>query len=146
MDTDKAAIGEVLVRYATGIDQKDWVLLRTCWTDQVLVDYDQLGMFHDPDALTDVMRKTHEAMGPTYHRLSNFVIDVEGDRATARTYVHAVLMLRPGDSQNWIEAVGHYEDVLVRTDDGWRISERTSRIGRVTAGGDLATAATSGRS
>jgi len=32
--------------------------------------------------------------------MSNFVINVDGDRATVRSYVHAVLMLQPDDSTN----------------------------------------------
>ena len=87
------------------------------------------------------MTRLHENMGPTYHRLSNFVIAVDGDRATARSYVHAVLMLQPDDSTNWVDALGHYDDVFARTQGGWRIRERLSRTARTLAGGDLATAA-----
>jgi hypothetical protein len=145
VDADKEQIAEVLIRYATGIDSKDWPLLRSCWTDEIDVDYQQLGRFTSADALTDVMRQLHESMGPTYHRLSNFVIAVDGDRATARSYVQAVLMLQPNDSTNWVDALGHYDDVFVRTPDGWRISERVSRTARTLTGGDIAAAATKGR-
>ena len=141
MDDDKEQIVEVLIRYATGIDSKDWPLFRSCWTDEIDVDYQQLGRFTSADALTEVMTRLHENMGPTYHRLSNFVIAVDGDRATARSYVHAVLMLQPDDSTNWVDALGHYDDVFVRTQGGWRIRERLSRTARTLAGGDLATAA-----
>ena len=146
MDADTEQIADVLIRYATGIDSKDWPLLRSCWTDEIDVDYQQLGHFTSPDALTDVMRQLHENMGPTYHRLSNFVISVEGDRATVRSYVHAVLMLQPDDDTNWVDALGHYDDVFVRTTDGWRINKRVSRTARTLAGGDFATAALKGQS
>jgi SnoaL-like domain len=145
VDADKQQIAEVLIRYATGIDSKDWPLLRSCWTDEIDVDYQQLGRFTSADALTDVMRQLHENMGPTYHRLSNFVIAVDGDRATARSYVQAVLMLQPNDSTNWVDALGHYDDVFLRTPDGWRIKERVSRTARTLTGGDIAAAATKGR-
>jgi len=141
VDADKEQIAEVLVRYATGIDSKDWPLFRSCWTDEIYVDYQQLGRFTSADALTEVMTRLHEDMGPTYHRLSNFVIAVDGDRATARSYVHAVLMLQPDDSTNWVDALGHYDDIFVRTQGGWRIRERLSRTARTLAGGDLATTA-----
>jgi hypothetical protein len=52
-----------------------------------------------------------------------------------------VLMLQPNDSTNWVDALGHYEDVFMRTADGWRISERVSRTARTLTGGDLAAAA-----
>jgi hypothetical protein len=145
VDADKEQIAEVLIRYATGIDSKNWPLLRSCWTDEIDVDYQQLGRFTSADALTDVMRQLHENMGPTYHRMSNFVIAVDGDRATVRSYVQAVLMLQPDDSTNWVDALGHYDDVFVRTADGWRISERVSRTARTLTGGELAAEATRGR-
>jgi hypothetical protein len=141
VDDDKALIAEVLIRYATGIDSKSWALFRSCWTDEIDVDYQQLGRFDSADALTEVMTRLHENMGPTYHRMSNFVIAIDGDRATVRSYVHAVLMLQPDDPTNWVDALGHYDDVFVRTPDGWRISQRVSRTARTLTGGDLATAA-----
>ena len=97
MDADKEQITEVLIRYATGIDSKDWPLFRSCWADEVDLDYGELGEFTDPDAFTDLFAQVHNPMGNTYHRLSNFVVDVSGDTATARTYVHAVLMVTPDD-------------------------------------------------
>jgi hypothetical protein len=143
MDDDQAQIGEVLIRYATGIDRRDWPLFRTCWTDDIDADYDQIGHFASADQITEAMTRIHQSMGPTYHRMSNFVIDIDGDRAAVRSYVHVVLMLTPGDPNNWVDAVGHYEDVFVRTAEGWRIHGRISRTARVLAGGDAAAAAVS---
>lgn len=142
MDPDTAQISDVLIRYATGIDTKDWALFRTCWADEVDVDYVDVGRFTDPDAFTELMQQLHGSMGATYHRLTNLVIDVDGDRATARSYVHAVLLLVPGDADNWIDVVGHYDDVLVRTDVGWRIWRRSTHMGRMLTGGARAGAAT----
>lgn len=130
-DSDRERITQLLLRYATGIDQRDWELFRNCWTDEVTVDYGPVGTFTDPDALTDMVRQIHGAMGDTYHRLTNFTIAIAGDRASARTYVQAVLMLVPGDQEKWIEATGHYDDDLVRTDDGWRIRTRTTYTARM---------------
>jgi hypothetical protein len=134
VDADKEQIAEVLIRYATGIDSKDWALLRTCWTEDVDADYGEVGRFSGADAITDLMELLHSAMGPTYHRLSNFAIAVDGDRATARSYVHAVLQAIPDDGASWVEALGHYDDELIRTTEGWRIARRTTNIARVLAG------------
>jgi hypothetical protein len=132
---DQFQIGDVLVRYATGIDQRDWELFRTCWTPDVVADYGQIGKFTGVDALTEFMIASHDAMGATHHGLSNFAIDVgvdgDRDRALSRCYVHAVLIAVPGDSSTWIDAVGHYDDVFVRSADGWRISYRTVHMARV---------------
>jgi hypothetical protein len=134
VDADKERIAEVLIRYATGIDSKDWALLRSCWTEDVDADYGEVGRFSGADAITDLMKRLHGAMGPTYHRLSNLAIAVDGERATARSYVHALLQAIADDAASWVEAVGHYDDELVRTADGWRIARRATNIARVRAG------------
>jgi 3-phenylpropionate/cinnamic acid dioxygenase small subunit len=134
VDADREQIADVLIRYATGIDFKDWALLRTCWTEDVDVDYGEVGRYSGADAITALMEQLHDAMGPTYHRLTNFAIAVDGDRATARSYVHAVLQAVPDDAASWVEALGHYDDELVRTSDGWRIARRATSIARVHAG------------
>ncbi|MBX6388825.1 MAG: nuclear transport factor 2 family protein [Frankia sp.] len=131
---DQAEISEVLLRYATAIDRKDWELLRTCWTDDLRADYGGL-VFDGPDAIVRYMTEAHREMGDTRHQLSNFVIKVDGDRATASSYVHAVLMVRPKDRNAWIDAIGGYDDVLVRTPDGWRIKERTFHLVRMLTNG-----------
>jgi hypothetical protein len=138
VDADKAQIAEVLIRYATGIDAKDWALFRTCWTDEVDIDYGDLGTFTDADAFATLMEQIHGGMGQTYHRISNIVVDVQADRATARSYVHAVLMAVPGDAGSWIDALGHYDDELTRTADGWRIAKRTTNIARVMSAAGVA--------
>ena len=131
MEADKAQITEVLIRYATGIDFKDWALFRTCWADEVDIDYGDLGRHTNPDDFTTLMEQIHGGMGQTYHRISNATVNVDGERATARSYVRAVLQAVPGDSSSWIDALGHYDDELVRTVDGWRIAKRTTNIARV---------------
>lgn len=131
---DQAQISEVLVRYATGIDRRDWELFRTCWTDDVDADYGQIGRIRGADELTRRMAEMHEGLGDTYHRVTNFTIEVDGDRATARSYVHAVLMVSKDDPNGWIDVIGHYDDVFVRTPEGWRISRRRTHIARYLTG------------
>ena len=75
------------LRYATGIGRTDWHALRECFTQDVHADYDTIGVFDGAEAITAVMEKTHTGMGPTFHRMSNVVVDVDvdGDRASAHT-------------------------------------------------------------
>ncbi len=32
---DRAEIGDVQLRYATGLDSRDWTLFRSCFTDEI---------------------------------------------------------------------------------------------------------------
>lgn len=117
--SDREEITEVLVRYATGIDRRDWELFRTCFTEDCLCDYGDLGSWRSADAITAFMRGAHS--GPSMHRLTNFAITLDGDHARARTYVDARVYHRGG---NGMHSIGTYDDDLVRTNDGWRIAGR----------------------
>ncbi|MFC8663059.1 nuclear transport factor 2 family protein [Streptomyces sp. NPDC057199] len=123
-------IVDVLVRYAIGIDERDWSAFRSCWMPEVLADYGDFGVFSDRDVITRAMQIAHDPMGPTYHRMSNLHVAVDGDWATARSFVHAVLVLSPDDPGSWHDVIGSYDDVFVRSEGGWRISRRRVHIGR----------------
>jgi ketosteroid isomerase-like protein len=118
---DKEDIADVLVRYATGIDRRDWPLFRTMWTDDCELDYGEIGRFNGVDAITEFMDQAHAMAGHTMHRLTNQVIDVHGDTAESRTYVDALIMI---DGNSGVNAAGFYDDELVRGDDGWRVARR----------------------
>lgn len=119
---ERQDISYLLVRYATGIDRRDWPLFRTVFTDDCELDYGEIGRWSGVDEVTDFMDKKHAMAGHTLHRLSNQVIAVDGDNATARTYVDAVIMF--GDNQAGVNAWGFYDDEIVRTGEGWRIARR----------------------
>ena len=48
-------VAEVLVRYATGIDRRDWTLFRSCFTADCDIDYGDIGVWHGADAITAYM-------------------------------------------------------------------------------------------
>lgn len=119
---DREEIAEVLLRYATGIDRRDWPLFRTVFTDDCELDYGEVGSWHGVDAVTEFMQQAHSMAGHTMHRLTNQVITVDGDAAQARTYVDALIMV--GDKGSGVNAAGFYDDELVRNNDGWRVARR----------------------
>jgi uncharacterized protein (TIGR02246 family) len=131
---DRQEIADVLLRYATGIDRRDWELFRTVFTDDCQLDYGEIGAWQGVDAFTEFMQQVHAAAGHTLHRLTNQVIRVDGDRAQARTYVDALIMV--GDNTSGVNGIGYYDDDLVLTDAGWRIAGRRFTTVRVaTLGG-----------
>jgi 3-phenylpropionate/cinnamic acid dioxygenase small subunit len=130
---DRQDISELLVRYATGIDRRDWPLFRTVFTDDCELDYGEIGKWSGVDAVTEFMEKTHAMAGHTLHRLTNQVIAVQGDEASARTYVDALIMV--GDDNAGVNGIGFYDDEIVRTADGWRIARRRFTAVRVSTVG-----------
>ncbi|MGJ6124435.1 nuclear transport factor 2 family protein [Mycolicibacterium sp. Y3] len=120
--TDHAQITNVLIRYATGIDRRDWPLFRTVFTADCALDYGEIGAWNGVDAVTEFMVLAHAGAGHTLHRLSNMAITVTGDTATARTYLDALILA--ADNASGVNAIGFYDDELVRTGDGWCIARR----------------------
>ena len=96
---DRQDIADVLLRYATGIDRRDWPLFRTAFTDDCELDYGEIGAWNGVDAVTEFMQQTHAMAGHTLHRPTNQVIALDGDRAEARTYVDALIMLGNNSSR-----------------------------------------------
>ena len=127
---EKAAVQAVLINYATGIDYKNWDLFASCFTDPVRADYKDLGLWTSRDELVEFMTQAHVGFESSNHMLTNFVIDIDGEQATARCYVHAVLVMANDPKQFW-ETVATYDDKLVKGPDGWAISERIMNVKRM---------------
>jgi 3-phenylpropionate/cinnamic acid dioxygenase small subunit len=130
---DRQDISDLLVRYATGIDRRDWPLFRTVFTDDCELDYGEIGSWKGVDAVTEFMQHAHAMAGYTLHRLTNQAITVDGNKAAARTYIDAVIMA--GDNQAGVNAWGFYDDEIVRTGGEWRIARRRFTHVRVSAFG-----------
>lgn len=126
---DRQDISDVLIRYASGIDGRDWALFRTVFTADCDVDYGDIGHWRSVEEITDFMDRAHAMAGHTLHRVTNIAVTVEGDRAAARAYVDALILAQ--DNATGVQAAGFYDDELVRTDAGWRIARRRFTTVRV---------------
>jgi len=120
-DTDRD-IADVLVRYATAVDTRDWALFRTCFTAECQADYGEIGSWPGVDEFAGFMQQIHDQCGRSLHRITNIVVTGHGDLAAARSYVDAVVMFP--DYQAGTRAIGYYDDQLVFTPDGWKIAQR----------------------
>jgi 3-phenylpropionate/cinnamic acid dioxygenase small subunit len=120
---DERAIRQLLLRYATGIDTRDWRLFRSCFAQDCEADYGSFGHWRGLREIVEYMEAAHRHMGPTLHRITNIVIENRNDQWHARSYVDAIL---PEAMQGGLthRAAGFYDDCLVRTSDGWKISRR----------------------
>lgn len=118
----RAAVSDLLHRYATGIDTRDWTLFRSAFTDDARIDYrPAVGIFDNADAFTAIMRGGHDALGSTVHRISNIVI-TPGAPLQVRSYGDNI-NLEPGN-QKGHHGAAYYDDEIVDTDDGLKIAAR----------------------
>jgi hypothetical protein len=122
--TDREELVALTIRYATAIDSQRYELLSTVFTADADLDYGEVGHWTGAAEITEFMDLAHRGAANTMHRMSNQVIAVDGDTATMRTYVDALIL---GPDGSGVNAIGFYDDEAVRTADGWRIGKRTFR-------------------
>jgi hypothetical protein len=119
---DRQDIAEVIMIYATAIDRREWSRFSDMFTADADIDYGEIGKWSGADEIGDFMRRAHETAHHTMHRLTNQVITVDGDTAKARTYVDALIIV--ADDGSGVNAVGFYDDHLVRRESGWLVDKR----------------------
>lgn len=122
---DVTAVMSVQNAYGVAIDRRDWPALRECFAPLASIAYGRPIRTGSLDDFMDWAPRFHDPLGPTSHQMSTHLVEVRGDLATASCYLHAVLV--NADRKNAESIFGVYEDELVRTDQGWRISTRAFR-------------------
>ena len=120
---DRLDIRELLDRYSHAVDFIDGPLLETVFAADATVDYGDLAdteQFADSptraegigpikDLYAKLMKRSYGAM----HNMTNHLIELDGDEARTRTYMHV----------NAPYFSGLYRCICVRTPEGWRIKE-----------------------
>ena len=129
---DRDELVELMGRYASMADTKDWAELpRSVLCDEFDTDFSSLGTpaaTVGRDAWCRASEQVFTRWTATHHSITNHRIDVEGDRATIRAHVRAEhwapAAVAAGGPDCWL-VVGFYDDVAVRTAEGWRLSSVT---------------------
>lgn len=118
---DKLAIQELSNTHMKHLDAHDVDAWVGCWLPdgQFVATY---GTFTGHDAITEFIRG-HIAAGKedgARHVMTNYVIDGDGDRATA----YCLVVKLQVEKAPHIIATGVYNDVVVRTPAGWAFESR----------------------
>jgi hypothetical protein len=125
--SDRLEITDAIVRYSHGLDRRLWEEWDRAFTNDAIIDFTAFGLFSGP---THEFRKLFTGNDASrisgQHLVSNLLISLDGDRATAYAEFSLVTLSKvdsPGKARR-ARAGGWYEDELVRTPDGWRIRVR----------------------
>ena len=121
---DRQDVVDVAVRYATALDTRDWDLLRTCFVPDAVAVYEGLGRCDGYGAIEDVCRTALTPLDASQHMIGNFAVTVDGAAARMSCYLQAQHVRRTADGGPNFMMAGRYDDELVRTAEGWRISRR----------------------
>ena len=127
---DRLAIEELLVRYCTIVDTREFDRFDEIFTQDAVIDYTDSGGIRG--ALPEIIVWLKTVLVPfvvVQHIVSNFDIRIEGDHAQSVCYLFNPMGLgSPGGSPTMFFCGGQYRDELVRGRDGWRIKSRTNEL------------------
>ncbi len=132
---DRAAISEVVLGYATGLDRRDWDLYRSIFTDEIETDFESVGIrpgvYKADDWVRDA-RTLFAGFEATQHTSTNHVHEVRGDTATCISSMQAehFVTRESGDlpeAHRWTIG-GYYTNDLVRTPAGWKLRKVTLTV------------------
>lgn len=124
--SDRLAIDDLLTRYATAVDRRDWQLYRSCFTADAHIDYTSAGGISGTlDEVVSWLAQVMPVFTMTQHLVVNREISIDADRAQVRSAFFNPLGVPDGKGGTTLFFDGgYYNDEMVRTADGWRIQQR----------------------
>ena len=128
---DRAAISDVQLRYALGVDMRDWASFRSCFTDEIEIDSSSAArppQRWKADDWVELVRRTIDGMKTTQHMITNQIITIDDDEAICIAYVQARHHLPNESGENDQNTYGYYTNHLVRMPSGWKIRARKLTI------------------
>ena len=127
---DRLAIEDLFIRYTTAMDEGDVETVVGCFTENCVLESNVIGRHPGLEGVRRlaVQMAKLKAQGRAYrHVISNFRIDVNGDRANAGCYLLDYLTM---NGRIELISPGEYECDLVRTDRGWLFERRRVQTDR----------------
>jgi len=119
---DRAAIQDLLVRYAHCVDRRDLDAVAACFTPDAAYS-GSLGEGTIQEALI-ALRDRMGRYESTMHLLGNQLIEIDGDRARSETYAIAHHRINNDGDRRSLAVGVRYEDELIRRDGRWLICAR----------------------
>ena len=126
---EKSAIEEVLLRYASAIDIKDYPTLRSLFCDDIRGQYGSVVVEGGDELLKWIDEQTADTAWQ-HHYLNVYHVDVDGDSASALTY-HTSHQVKTATPNQCTKIVARYHDKLRKQDGAWKIADKVMEIGWV---------------
>jgi hypothetical protein len=126
---DRAQISEQVIKYAIGVDRRDWTMFADCFTDPVHADFSASGVpaaDFARDELVALVGVPLSGFTATQHLSPNHVIEFaedDPDRAVCYSYMYAQHYLAASKGGDFFLLRGSYTNHMRRTPDGWRIEK-----------------------
>jgi ketosteroid isomerase-like protein len=124
---DRTDVEEVLYKYSSAVDAFDKAGVRGCLADDIHARYGNGEAVTDADALADWIADATATCIWQHHLLNVYHVTIDGDRASTVSYLTSYQVFEE-DPKAAIVLVARYHDVLRRTAEGWKISERVMEL------------------
>jgi hypothetical protein len=124
---DREAIQRLLMEYGRSLDNRDFATYSHLFASNGEWS-GSFGSYRGPAAIQAAMEKTFAnakdiPKGSNFHMMSNVIIDLQGDRATA-TSKWIFYTLDKSKPEGLI--AGRYDDVLIRENGAWKFLKRVA--------------------
>jgi hypothetical protein len=128
---DQAEIRETIIRFAASLDLKDWPQCRSCFADEVDIDYSDLrGDAPSVLAADEFVAQRRKALGhlKTQHLSTNHLITIQGDHATCVSSMAIYRRRSSNVEDGTFDTHCYYTHELVRTPQGWKICKVRQKV------------------
>ena len=118
---DRIALQDVMLKYAAGVDERDFDLYASCFMDNVeILDFGE-STINGKDNWVTFVKEALNAYGPTQHMLGPQFATIDGDGAHCRTDVQALHYLKEPEGEI-LTLWATYETDMKRVNGDWKIS------------------------
>ena len=115
---DRVAIEELLHRYASCIDRRDWAGLQSTYAEEGVMDHGVMAVGRD--RVPELSEKILKGVASSHHLVGSPSIEIDGDTARSHSHYFATHI---GEGPTVIrQAGGWYDCTLRRTEEGWRFT------------------------
>jgi hypothetical protein len=120
---DRYAASQLVKVYALGIDEREYALTRSVFSDDAVVEgSNRSGPI---DEYLPPIYEGAAAYAATQHNMTNQHVELNGDTALVWSDAIAVHKGEPADAQSDLTMGVQYRDTCRRFEDGWRITRRS---------------------
>jgi hypothetical protein len=120
-----------LVDSAVAGDASKWDELLSHFSKDSRADFEVVGVFEGKEAVATLFKEiVASLLSYSAHMVSNPIIEVLGNTATGKWYVHVPLTARGGNMPGWLQ--GKYDEEYVREDGRWKWKSITARFDFIT--------------
>ena len=119
---DLIQVHQLLGLYGHLVDDAAWDRFDELFVEDAVLDYTGVRAPREFEGIEEIREYFRDGNHPSAHHVTNIVVVEDGGEVRVKSKFLAPYTRATHDPQRWYG--GDYDDVVVRTPDGWRFSRR----------------------